>query len=39
MTYKSYIKLYKNRLTGNALADDCVRVVYKKSNVGRKMLK
>jgi len=26
MTYKVDIKLYKNRLTGNALAGDCVIV-------------
>jgi hypothetical protein len=29
MAYKSYIYLHKNRLTVNALAGDCVRVVYK----------
>ena len=28
MTYKVDIKLYKNRSTGNAVAGDCVRVVY-----------
>jgi hypothetical protein len=39
MTYKIYIKLYKNRLTAKALAGDCVRVVYQKSNVGRKIVK
>jgi len=29
MTYKVYIQLFKHRLTGNALAGDCVRVVHK----------
>jgi len=29
MTCKVYIKLFTHRLTGNALAGDCVRVVYK----------
>jgi hypothetical protein len=39
MTYKVYIKLCKNRLTSNALAGDCVRVLYKEFNLGREIIK
>ena len=33
---KVYIKLYKNRLATNALAGDCVRVVYQDVQCRRK---
>jgi len=37
--YKIYIKLYKNRWAGDVLAGACAQIAYKKSNIGRKMVK
>jgi hypothetical protein len=37
--YKIYIKLFKHRWIGNIAAGDCVQIVYKESNMRRKLLK
>jgi hypothetical protein len=36
---KIYIKLFKNHWIGNIAAGDCVQIVYKESNMRRKLLK